>query len=393
MKKVVLALIVVLGATLAVTGSAEARPSRSVTINMPTTSVVGQYLLVRGRAPAKAERVRIERRVGTRWVLVKRAAVRDGRYSVRIRPAQGSHRFRARVATRYSEGRTVRVVPAPAPTPSPTPTPAPIPEPEPLPDGPSDTCGVRPQKGDGSYWACTFRDDFSGSELDRSKWMPQTIFATGTQAAHACYLDSPSVISQSNGALNLTLRKLPNPVSCTFGGFTGPTEYVAGSVMTYRIFSQKYGRFEARIKNTAANVPGLHEAFWLWPDDRYSDGTIWPYAGEIDITETYSKYPTLSVPFLHYAADTLGNVLGVNTAWNCTAHRGVWNTYTLEWSASRLEILVNGNTCLVNTSGDAAFQKPYIMALTQLMGTTGNELTADTPVPATMNVDYVKVWK
>jgi len=387
---------VALGATVAVTGPAQARTSSLVTIQAPTISVAGQSVMIRGRAPARVERVRIERKVGTRWVLVKRAAVRDRRYAVNIRPTVGVLRIRARADRRLSTARTLRVVPKPATpitTPTTTPT-APAEAPKtPPPTGPSDACGVQPQKADGSYWACTFNDDFSGTQLDRSKWMPQTIFASGTQANHACYLDAPAFVNQSNGALNLTVRKVATPVSCNFGGLSGPTSYVSGSVMTYRMFSQQYGRFEARIKNTAADVPGLHEAFWLWPDDRYPTNTVWPYAGEIDITETYSSYPTLAVPFLHYAADARGNVPGLNTAWNCTAKRGEWNTFTLNWTASRLEVIVNGRTCLVNLSGDSAFQKRYIMALTQLLGTTGNELTANTPIPATMNVDYVKVWK
>jgi len=222
--------------------------------------------------------------------------------------------------------------------------------------------------------------------------MPQTQFATGVQAAHACYLDDPSVISVANGSLNLTLRKVATPVSCTFGGLTGPTNYVAGSVMTYRLFSQQYGRFEARIKNTATTYPGLQETFWLWPDDRYSTG-LWPYAGEIDVAETYSSYPTLVIPYLHYSADAWGPINGLNTAWTCGAARGVWNTYTLEWTASKIQIFVNGKSCLVNTSGDSAFQKPYIIALTQLMGAAGNVYDGRAPLPATTSVDYVRVWK
>ena len=257
----------------------------------------------------------------------------------------------------------------------------------------SDACGTILTKADGTKWACTLADNFDGSSLDRTKWVPQTQFATGVQAAHACYLDDPSVVNVANGSLNLTLRKVANPVSCTFGGLSGPTSYVAGSVMSYHLFSQKYGRFEARIKNTATTYPGLHEAFWLWPDDRYSDGTVWPTAGEIDISETYSSYPNLSVPFLHYSADAYGSQPGVNTAWTCSASRGVWNTYTLEWTPTRIEIFVNGKSCLVNTSGDPAFQKPYIVALTQAMGAAGNEYDGRAPLPATTNVDYVKVWK
>jgi beta-glucanase (GH16 family) len=181
-------------------------------------------------------------------------------------------------------------------------------------------------------------------------------------------------------------------VSCSFGGLTGPTSYVSGGVMSYRTFSQQYGRFEARIKNTATLFPGLQESFWLWPDDRVPQTTLWPYAGEIDISETYSSYPTLSIPFLHYSADAGGSIPGLNTAWNCSAPRGQWNTYALEWTATRLTVLVNGKTCLTNTSGDAAFMKPYIMAFTQGLGGAGNVFDGRAPL-GTMNVDYVRVWK
>lgn len=214
----------------------------------------------------------------------------------------------------------------------------------------------------------------------------------GTQAAHACYADSPDNINVSGGQLNLSLRKVDVPVSCTFGGMSGPTNYVSGGVMSYRLFSQQYGRFEARIKNTATQYPGLHEAFWMWPDDRYASDTVWPYAGEMDISETYSSYPTLSIPFLHYSADVYGNLVGTNTAWNCTAKRGTWTTYTMEWTAKKVQIFVNGKSCLTNTSGDPAFAKPYIMALTQGMGAAGNVYDGRAPL-GTMSVDYVKVWK
>ncbi|MFL6157913.1 MAG: family 16 glycosylhydrolase [Marmoricola sp.] len=260
-----------------------------------------------------------------------------------------------------------------------------------VPAAASDACGTQPVKADGSLWSCTFDDEFNDTKLDRTKWQPQTSFASGVQAAHACYLDDPSVISESNGSLNLTLRKVTKPVTCDFGGLTGPTNYVGGSVTTYRLYSQQYGRFEARVKNTATTAKGLQETFWLWPDDRTPQTTVWPFAGEIDVSETYSAYPTLNVPFLHYS--TYWSVPGTNTAWNCTANRGVWNTYTLEWSPNRLEIFVNGKSCLVNTSGDAAFQKPYIIAFTQAMGAAGNEYNTKTPIPATLNVDYIRAWQ
>jgi beta-glucanase (GH16 family) len=234
-----------------------------------------------------------------------------------------------------------------------------------------DSCGLQPLKADGTPWRCTFDDEFDGDALDRSVWLPQTAMVNGTSSAYACYVDSPQTVNVAGGSLNLSVVKLPSPAPCQIAA---PSPYLAGMVTTYHLFSQQYGRVEARIRNTAATDPGLHEAFWLWPDDRYpAPFSLFPSTGEIDVSETYSAYPTISVPYLHYSANLLGMPEpGVNTAWNCAAARGTWNTYTLEWSARRIEIWVNGTPCLVNTSGDAAFQRPYIIALTAALGGTGN---------------------
>jgi beta-glucanase (GH16 family) len=236
---------------------------------------------------------------------------------------------------------------------------------------------------------CSFDDEFDGSTLDRTKWVPQTNFA-GSLEQYACFRDDPSNVSVANGAATLTLLKLAQPEVCPTTGVT--TDIMSGGISTYHLFSQQYGRFEARIKNTATDAPGLHEAFWLWPDNRVSYPESWPTAGEIDVAETYSNYTMYVLPFLHYVADFLGIQFGVNTN-ACTAYRGVWNTYTLEWSPNRIEVFVNGQSCLVNTSGDPAFQKAYIMNFTQGIGPQNNMPVAGTQYPASMQIDYVRVWR
>ncbi len=364
-----IALAVSLAGTLVLGAPVGAATSR-VTVVSASTSIANGVPVISGRINAAASLVRIEAYRSGRWVLVKKAPVSSRSYRTTLKTLSVATKYRAGVGGRYS--RTV-IVAAARP--------------------PSDACGTVLKKADGSAWACTFHDDFSGTTLDPTRWVAQTAFAMGTPAAHTCYRDDPSTIQVAGGSLNLSVRRLQEPVSCSFGDLTGPTHYVSGGVMTHRLFGQQFGRFEARIRTTATTYPGLHEAFWLWPDDRVPSTQIWPYAGEIDISETYSKYPGLSVPFLHYSADALGTLLGVNTAWNCVAQRGAWNTYTLVWTATKVQILVNGTTCLTNTSGDSAFLKPYILALTQGLGAAGNEYDGRAPVPATMNVDYVRVWK
>jgi beta-glucanase (GH16 family) len=256
-------------------------------------------------------------------------------------------------------------------------------------------CGPTVTKANGSAWRCTFADNFDGSTLDRSKWKVQTDFVSGDDAHQACYVDSPQNLAVAGGALRLTVRKGAPQQCAALGGAV--TSYTSGMVTTWHTWSQQYGRFEARVKTTATTSPGLHEAFWLWPDDRYPEGQgTWPANGEIDVAETYSKLPNLVVPYLHTALDTPnGTLTGINTNtnWRCIGRRGVFNTYTLEWTPARVVIFVNGQRCVVNTSGNDAFKKRYIMALTQgLDSHAGNGVVDSTPIPATMAVDYVRAW-
>ena len=324
-----------------------------------------------GRAPHGVGSVELQRRVHGRWRPVGDVAVRDGRFRTRVVRREEAQRVRVAVGGQVSQVRRIAA------------------------RRPVDACGPQPRKDRGSWWSCSFHDDFEGTGLDRGRWVASTAFSSGNVlGAGACYLDDPSVVSVSGGALRLSVRSLPAPMLCPAGSPLLFSSHAAGMVTTYGLFSQRYGRFEARYRSAAVPGPGLQEAFWLWPDTRYAPDRPWPASGEIDIVETYSVRPDLAIPFLHYTAnDNGGPVPGVNTAWDCTAWRGEWHTYTLEWSPTRLEIWVDGQSCLVNTSDDPAFDKRYVVNLTAALGIGDNSHTGAVPLPATMDVDYVRVWR
>jgi beta-glucanase (GH16 family) len=249
-------------------------------------------------------------------------------------------------------------------------------------------------KADGSPWTCSFFDEFSGTSVDTSKWLILNDHVpSGEPPAYACYTSNN--VSVGSGSLNLVVRSEPASVPCVNQKFGATAPYSAGAVATHHIFAQKYGRFEARVKTQATNVPGLQEAFWLWPDDTEpqdpTNALPWPQRGEIDIAETYSQYPNLAIPFLHYNTPTVTQ--GSDTAYNCIANRGQYNTYTMVWEPNRIQIDINGKPCVINTSGDPSFQKPYFITMSVLLGVGPNKLQAGTPLPATTNVDYIRVWK
>ena len=368
---VVLSLLGALLVTPAPQAGADAEAKRLVTMAQPVPAGQGRVLL-KGRVSDSSGRVVLQRSADGRWVKVRLVPVRQHAYEVIVPARPKEQRFRVRAGEATSQ---IRIVRASRPTKT------------------QDACGKRPKKQDGSRWSCTFVDDFDATRLNRSRWLPHKTFVTGPlNGNHACHRDHPDNIAVARGTLRLTVRKLDHRVPC--GGTNGTSYYTAGMVSTYHRFSQRYGRFEARFKVTKTAERGLQEAFWMWPDERHGPPVRWPITGEIDVVETYSQHPDLAIPFLHYTwNDNGGPRPGVNTAWDCHADRGVFNTYTLEWSANRIEIRVNGETCLVNTSGDAAFKRRYILALTGGLGTSTNRYVGDAPLPATMTIDYVRVWR
>ena len=353
-------------------------------------------MVVKGRTKKKRAMVRIRgwKRKRHKWVLLKQVRSKRHRYRTRV-SLRGVADRPLKVKVRKQKVRRVaiperRAQPAPAPVaPDGAATPA-----------PAEPCGGAHEGHDGTVWTCTFSDEFSGDSLDRDKWMPQTSgYTTGKEPDVACYTDDPEHVSVGDERLRLTLTR-GEPEPCADAA-RGETRFFAGSVSTYRLFSQRYGRFEARTRNTDASVSGLHEAFWLWPDDREVDVSKWPSSGEIDVAETYAAHPDLAIPFLHTSLDyvyglipwDIGFWATSNTSWSCEAHRGEWNTYAVEWRPKKIEIFVNDELCLRNTSGDKAFQERYIIAFTQGIGGDQNLYHDQTPLPATYEVDYVRVWQ
>jgi beta-glucanase (GH16 family) len=282
-------------------------------------------------------------------------------------------------------------VPAPA-TPAPPPkNPSAAPQP--------DACGARIPKGGGGYWECTFTDEFGGPGLDPNKWIAQRTDTSGyLNGPTACFVDDPDNISVSGGTLKLTARKEQEPFTCRYSE-TGEfeTSYTSGMVSTWGRFGQAFGRFEVRARISDTQVKGLQTAFWLWPVDANRYGP-WPASGEIDIAEMFSQYPDRAIPYLHYHAEPSANV---TNNYCFVSDLDEFHTYAVEWTSSGIRVMYDGQTCLETLWNPASplkspqpFDQPFLIALTQALGAGTNEFDpATTPLPATTEVDFVRVWK
>ena len=301
--------------------------------------------------------------------------------------------------------------PSPSPTPtdtSPSPTPT---DPTTSPAGPS--CGgTELLKSDGAPWVCSFDDEFDGTSVDRSNWLVQTTAASGFHSGAECFVDSPNNVAVSNGTLRLTVRKESAPFTCTSPSGSYTSQYTSGTVNGYGRFNQTYGRFEVRAKLPNTAVKGLQETLWLWPANSTKYG-YWPASGEIDFAEFYSLYNGWNIPYLHYSLlqSTVSWATNTNVytalpspnsqpGMTCSYTKGAFNTYTVLWQPGKITLQVNGQNCIVdnysatNVSAPAPFDQPFFIALTQALGVgTNGFVDGETPLPATTEVDYVRIWK
>jgi beta-glucanase (GH16 family) len=248
----------------------------------------------------------------------------------------------------------------------------------------------------GTEWTCTFADEFDGTVLDPDVWVAQTSALSGFGSHDDCYMDDPENVAVRDGRLELSVVRQPEPFTCVVpkrgGNYT--TQYTSASVSTYQRWSQAFGRYEIRAKFPSSTQPGLQGSLWLWPDDATKYGP-WPMSGEIDIAEVYSQYNDRAIPYIHYV--TTGSDVTNNY---CLLTVDDWHTYTLEWTPSTLTIRYDGEVCVEHTiaplvgAAPQPFDSPFMLALTEGLGLKGNALdpSAPPPFPATLQVDYVRVW-
>jgi len=257
-------------------------------------------------------------------------------------------------------------------------------------------CGSSPVKATGGRWVCTFADDFSGTSLNPARWVALTTAASGYTNGWECYTDSPNNISVSGGVLSLTARKEAQPFMCYAPWGAWNTQYTSGFATTWSKFAQAYGRFEIRAKFPAAKLAGLQSALWLWPVNDQKYGSF-PASGEIDIAEFYTQYPDRVIPYVHY--NDGGADPNVTNNYCMMSDPEQFHTYLLEWTPQSLLIKFDGQTCVndvwnpVGLTRPAPFDQPFYLNLTQALGISTNAMTAETPFPATTQIDYVRVWK
>lgn len=270
----------------------------------------------------------------------------------------------------------------------------------------------------GQGWKLTWDDEFSGKQLDTTKWSYETNCWGGGNGEQECYTDRPANSFVKDGALVIRAQQ---------ESFTGPAEpqdwpnadptktatlpYTSARLRTLGKGDFTYGRIEVRAKLPGGQ--GLWPAIWMLPTDKtYGD---WAASGEIDIMEAVNLGTTPELPVygtLHYGGVYPANVYtGTHYTFTGADPRSDFHTYAIEWSDSQIRWYVDGvhyatqtktgwysmskdanGKLAVHTDGPPFDQRFHLLLNVAVGGAWPGNPDASTTFPQEMTVDYVRVF-
>ena len=168
----------------------------------------------------------------------------------------------------------------------------------------------------------------------------------------------------------------------------GGLPYTSARLKTQGLKDFAYGRMEARIKRPVGQ--GLWPAFWMLGANIGSVG--WPKCGEIDVME-YVNTDNKVYGTAHW--DSNGHAqYGQNTPTTDD-----WHVYSVEWTPTYIRWFVDGakynELNISNGAGSTEeFQKPFFLLLNlAVAGDWPGQTVDESKLPATMYVDYVRVYQ
>jgi beta-glucanase (GH16 family) len=244
-------------------------------------------------------------------------------------------------------------------------------------------------------WKLIWSDEFStpdGSTPDLKKWTYDLGGKGWGNHELESYTNRPENARIEKGNLVITAQKE------TYTAADGITrDYTSARLKTQGLFTQTYGRIEARIKIPEGQ--GMWPAFWMLGEDIPTVG--WPKCGEIDIMENIGKEPGTVHGSMH-GPNTAGPTSDLTAAFRLPAGQNFANDfhiYAVEWEPDTVRFYVDSNLyATFNSSqwpagGTWVFDHPFFIILNVAVGGSWPGSPDTTTVfPQQMLVDYVRVY-
>lgn len=251
----------------------------------------------------------------------------------------------------------------------------------------------------GRRFTTLFRDEFTGTTIDASRWADQPTLAPAYM--RACSRLSPDAREVSGGVLQMGVAEDSTRAgeTCTWdlNGQSGSHPYMVNTQLyTGGKFSFTYGYAAVRMKMHLDK--GMHASFWLQPANWYTPGD--PSKGtEIDVAEFFgrTKKDSQIAAFLHwYDADNTHYKIGGKFPYanrlkkRAETWSNSFHVFSVEWTPGAYIFRVDGREFFRETK--IVSRAPEYLILSML--TSDYELEKLTP--ATMSqraqVDWVRVW-
>lgn len=232
-------------------------------------------------------------------------------------------------------------------------------------------------------------DEFDGTSLNTDNWTYQTgdgcdigICDWGNNEQQSYQQNNVSV---ANGVLSIVARREE----------VGGKFYSSGRINTKNKQEFRYGYLEARMKVPPGR--GLWPAFWMLPTDEVYG--FWPQSGEIDIMEWVGREPERLFGTLHFGQPVpMNQSTGVNLDLTDAAWSDEYHTYAVEWEENTITWYVDGyrygSRTTANLNGQNwPFDQDFHFLLNMAVGGTFGGSVSNSAFPATMEVDYVRVYE
>ncbi|MCY7401181.1 MAG: glycoside hydrolase family 16 protein [Nocardioides sp.] len=251
----------------------------------------------------------------------------------------------------------------------------------------------------GRTFKVLFKDDFSGTKVDFSKWSDQKTLAPAYM--RKCSRLSPNARTVSGGVLRMGVAydrtRAGQTCRWQLNGNSGSHPYMWNTQLyTGGKFDFTYGYAAARMK--MHRPKGMHASFWLQPANWYTPGK--PAAGtEIDVTEYFgaSKNGSTIGSFVHWygakgehfkrgglfpRANTLKPAS--HTWWNA------FHVFSVEWTPEAYIFRVDGREFHRET--EIVSKAPEYLLLSMLTSDYNLEKLTREGIRQTAAVDWVRVW-
>ena len=254
------------------------------------------------------------------------------------------------------------------PTPNPTASPQPT--------------GGLPAPIAGTNYRLVWSDEFNGTSVDASKWNKVGPWGGPVSSKWANFSYSASSVSEANGVATITARNT--------GGGPGGT-WTGGILSTNGLYHFEYGFVEVYAK-----LPAAGQGFWpaIWLMNNSSPGS----SDELDMMEWVGNDPTGVVQSMHYDPGGNVNVNPRSSTWSSSYH-----LFQMKWEPGRLTYYVDNVQTATWTMSNVPALPMYMMLNFDVdsaggpggdpRGSWPGNPNSSTPTPATINVDYVRVYQ